>query len=124
MLRALGLGLLFVAGIAGGALAQGSTSFDGQYVGELVLTKTLSGDCSQPPLGSLYPLRISGGEVSFLYTPRFSTTLRGTVNDRGAFKASARIKSGIVQMTGAIHGNDVTAYIVSPSCNYTFQTKN
>jgi hypothetical protein len=26
-------------------------------------------------------------------------------------------------MTGRIQGNNITAYIVSPSCNYTYQTK-
>jgi hypothetical protein len=29
-----------------------------------------------------------------------------------------------VQMTGRVQGNNLTASIVSPSCNYTFQTGN
>jgi hypothetical protein len=29
-----------------------------------------------------------------------------------------------VQMTGRIEGNNLIASIVSPSCNYTFKTKN
>ena len=31
---------------------------------------------------------------------------------------------GFVSMTGRIDGENVTANIVSPSCNYSFQTKN
>jgi hypothetical protein len=124
MPRRLGLGLLLAVMVPGAAWAQGSARFDGQYMGELTLTRTMSGDCTEPPLGALYPLRISRGEVRFAYTPRFATTLTGTVDDRGVFKAVARLKNGSVQMTGHIRGNDVTAYLVSPSCNYTFQTKN
>jgi hypothetical protein len=118
------LGLALGAALASAAFAQGSPRFDGQYMGELTLTRTMSGDCAEPPLGALYPLRVNRGEVRFAYTPRFATTLTGTVDDRGAFKAVARLKNGAVQMTGQIRGNDVTAYLVSPSCNYTFQTKN
>lgn len=124
MLRRFGLGLLLATALAGAASAQGSARFDGQYMGELTLTRTVSGDCAEPPLGALYPLRISKGEVRFAYTPRFATTLTGIVDDRGVFKAAARLKHGSVRMTGQIRGNDVTAYLVSPSCNYTFQTKN
>jgi hypothetical protein len=58
------------------------------------------------------------------YLPRFGTTLRGKVDDDGSLKASARLRKGFVQMTGHVQGNNLTAYIVSPSCNYTFQTKN
>jgi hypothetical protein len=93
-------------------------------VGELALTKEISGDCTQPPLGALYPLTISRGEVRFAYRPRFGTTLRGKVDDNGIFKASARLRKGFVNMTGRIQGNNVSADIISPSCNYTFQTKN
>src|SRR5713101_1712208 len=124
MQRWLGLGLLLGSGLGSVALAQGSTKFDGQYMGELTLTKIIDGDCTQPPLGSLYPLTISRGEVRFVYLPRFNTTLRGKISDNGSFKASARLRRGFVQMTGRIQGNNITAYIVSPSCNYTFQTKN
>jgi hypothetical protein len=123
MLRWLGLGLLLGTGFGNLAWAQGSAKFDGQYMGELILTKVINGDCTQPPLGALYPLAISRGEVRFLYVPRFDTTLRGTVGENGGFKASARLRRGFVQMTGHIQGNNITAYIVSPSCNYTFQTK-
>jgi hypothetical protein len=121
--RLLGLGLLLGAGLVSVALAQSSAKFDGQYRGELTLTKEIKENCTQPPLGALYPLRISGGEVRFVYVPRFDTTLRGTVDENGILKASARLKHGSVQMTGRIQGKNVTAHIVSPSCNYTFQTK-
>lgn len=121
--RLLGLALLLGAALARTALAQGPAAFDGQYVGELSLTSVTQGDCTKPPLGSLYPLTVSQGQVRFLYTPRFSTTLIGTVDKNGVFKASARAHKGIVRMTGHIRGNDVTATIVSPSCNYNFQTK-
>jgi hypothetical protein len=123
MLRLLGLGLALGAGLASVAWAQGSTKFDGQYRGELTLTKEIKENCTQPPLGALYPLRISRGEVRFVYVPRFDTTLKGTVNDNGVLTASARLKHGSAQMTGRIHGNRITAYIVTPSCHYTFQTK-
>jgi hypothetical protein len=118
-----GLGLLLAAGLASAAQAQGSGRFDGQYRGELVLTKEIKGDCTQPPLGALYPLRISKGEVQFAYVPRFDTTLRGWVDENGMFRASARVRHGSVQMTGRVQGRNITAYIVSPSCNYTFQTR-
>ena len=40
------------------------------------------------------------------------------------FKASARLKHGAAQMTGRINGpNNVTANIVTPSCQYIFQTR-
>ncbi len=105
-------------------MAQGSAKFDGQYMGELTLTNIIEGDCTQPPLGALYPLTVSRGEVRLVYLPRFGTTLRGRVGENGNFKASARLRRGVVEMTGHIQGNNLTAYIVSPSCNYTFQTKN
>ena len=123
MLRGLGSGLLLAAGFTCVAWAQGTSRFDGQYRGELTLTKEIEGDCTQPPLGALYPLRISGGQVRFAYVPRFDTTLSGIIDDNGRFKASARIRKGFVQMTGRVQGNHITAFIVSPSCNYTFQTK-
>jgi hypothetical protein len=118
------LGLLLGTGLGSVALAQGSAKFDGQYMGELTLTKTIDGDCTQPPLGALYPLTISRGEVRLVYLPRFGTTLRGKVGENGILNASARLRKGSVKMTGQIQGNNLTAYIISPSCNYTFQTKN
>ena len=124
MQRWLGLGLLLGAGLGSVAMAQGSAKFDGQYMGELTLTNIIEGDCTQPPLGALYPLTVSRGEVRLVYLPRFGTTLRGKVGENGNFKASARLRRGVVEMTGHIQGNNLTAYIVSPSCNYTFQTKN
>ena len=124
MLRWLGLGLLLGTGLGSAAWAQGSAKFDGQYMGELTLTKVINGDCTKPPPGALYPLTISRGEVRFAYLPRFGTTLSGKVGENGSFKASARLRRGFVQMTGRIQGNNLTAYIVSPSCNYTLQTKN
>ena len=123
MLKLPGPGLLLCTALAGAAWAQGSSRFDGQYRGELTLTKEIKENCTQPPLGALYPLRISRGEVEFVYVPRFDTTLRGRVDRNGLFKAAARIRHGSVQMTGRIQGRTITAKIVSPSCNYTFQTK-
>jgi len=124
MLRCLGLSLLLGAGLANIAWAQGSAKFDGQYMGELTLTKEIAGDCTQPPLGALYPLTISRGQVRFVYRPRFGTTLVGTVNENGILKASARLRKGSVNMTGQIEGKNLRAQILSPSCNYLFQTKN
>ena len=124
MLRGLGLGLLLGAGVAGAASAQGPAQFDGQYTGELVLAKEKKGDCTRPPFGALYPLSISRGEVRFSYVPRFATTLSGRIAADGVFRASARAKKGVVQMTGRIQGSSVTAEITSPSCTYDFQTRN
>jgi hypothetical protein len=124
MLRWLGLGLLLGCGLGNAAWAEGAVRFDGQYMGELTLTKVIHENCTEPPLGALYPLNISRGEVRFVYVPRFDTTLRGTVDQNGAFKASARLRKGFVRMTGRIQGSNLTATIVSPSCNYTFHTKN
>ena len=118
------LGFALAIGWAGSALAQSPASFDGQYMGELTLTRVVSGDCTQPPFGALYPLVVSRGEVHFAYVPRFATTLSGSIGRDGVFKAAARLRSGVVQMTGRIQGNHVTAQIISPSCNYTFETKN
>jgi hypothetical protein len=123
MLRWLGMGLLLGTGFGSVAWAQGSAKFDGQYMGELTLTKETSGDCTMPPLGALYPLTVSRGEVRFKYVPRFNTSLAGKVDQNGMFKASARLRKGVVQMTGHIQGNSLTAEIVSPSCKYTFKTK-
>jgi hypothetical protein len=123
MSRRLVLGLLLGAALGDAAWAQGLAEFDGQYMGELTLTKEIRGDCTQPPLGALYPLTISRGEVRFLYLPRFGTTLRGKVDENGTFEASARARKGFVRMTGRVQGSRLSAHIVSPSCNYTFQTK-
>jgi hypothetical protein len=124
MPRWLGLCVALATALASAAWAQGSARFDGQYMGELTLAKTISGDCTPPPLGSLYPLTISRGEVRFIYVPRFSTTLTGKVGENGMFKAAARLRRGVVQMTGRTDGYHLTADIVSPSCNYTFRTRN
>ena len=124
MLRWLGLSLLLGAEFGSAAWAQGSAKFDGQYMGVLTLTKEISGDCTRPPLGALYPLTITKGEVRFVYRPRFGTTLSGEVNENGVFQASARLRRGVVQMMGRVQGNKLTAHLVSPSCNYIFQTKN
>ncbi len=123
MLRWPGLCLLLGTAFGSVAWAQGSAKFDGQYRGELTLTKEIKENCTEPPLGALYPLRISRGEVRFVYVPRFDTTLTGRVDENGNFKASARVRKGVVSMSGRVQGNNITAYIVSPSCNYTFQTK-
>jgi hypothetical protein len=124
MLKCLGGVLLIVTGLASLAWAQGPTRFDGEYMGELTLKKVIAGDCTRPPLGAVYPLTISNGDIRFLYTPHFSTTLRGRIDENGVFKASARLHHGFATMEGRIQGNNVNAYIVSPSCNYTFRTKN
>ena len=121
------LALALAAALPSLAWAQGSFegrgSFDGQYMGELTLTSVVTGDCTAPPLGSLYPLTVSGGQVRFTYAPRFGTTLTGKIDRNGAFKATAPTKRGLVQMTGRVQGGAVTAAIVSPSCNYAFQAR-
>jgi hypothetical protein len=123
MLKRPALGMLLGAGLVQLAWAQGSPRFDGQYVGELTLRKIVSGDCTRPPLGARYPLTISGNEVEFRYVPRFDTTLRGQVDESGTFTASRVLRAGAISMTGHIHGNKVIARIVSPSCIYTFRTR-
>src|SRR6476661_8313393 len=105
MLRGLGLGLLLGGGVAGAAWAQGPAQFDGQYTGALVLVHEKKGDCTQPPSGALYSLTVSRGEVRFSYVPRFATTLSGRIAPDGVFRASARAKKGLVQMTGRIQGS-------------------
>jgi len=124
MRKCLGLGLLLGVGLASAAWAQGAARFDGQYVGELTLTGIINGDCTTPPVGALYPLTISKGQVRFKYVPRFDTTLVGAVDAKGNLKASRQLTKGVVSMTGHIDGNNLTASIVSPSCKYSFQTKN
>src|SRR5207248_8698590 len=106
------------------AWAKSPTPFDGKYTGELILVHEKKGDCTRPPYGALYPLMISRSEVRFSYVPRFATTLSGRIAAHGVFRASARAKKGVVQMTGRIQGSSVTAEIASPSCTYTFQTRN
>ena len=123
MLERLGWVFLFATGLGSFAWGQSTARFDGQYRGELTLTKIIKGDCTEPPLGALYPLRISQGVVRFAYIPRFDTALTGRVDENGIFKASARVRHGTVQMSGRVQGTHITAYLVSPSCNYTFQTK-
>jgi hypothetical protein len=124
MFKWLGLVSVFGAALATAAWAQVSTDFDGQYVGQLTLTKVIKGNCTQPPPGSMFPLAISGGHVQFKYVPRFDTILTGTVAADGTFVASRVLRSGRVRMTGRIHENNVTAHIRSPSCRYTFRTGN
>jgi hypothetical protein len=129
MPRRSGPGLLLAALLGGIALApvasaQVTSRFDGEYVGELTLVELIQGDCTTPPLGALYPLSVSGGQVRFAYVPRFATHLIGSVAENGSFKATAPTKYGRVEMTGQIRGNTVRAQIVSPSCRYSFTTKN
>lgn len=114
-----------MAGVAAIAAAQSPSIYDGSYVGELTLAAVNEDrDCTPPPLGALYPLTISRGEVRFAYIPRFSTTLIGRVAPDGSFQATARLKHGSVQMTGRVRGVRAFARIVSPSCNYNFESKN
>jgi len=122
MVKRLGLGLLLAAALSGGAAAQ-VNRYDGQYAGELTLTGIINGDCTEAPLGAIYPLTISGGVVRFKYVPRFDTMLTGPVDAKGNFRATGRTKHGFVVMTGHTDGRDITADIQSPSCRYDFQTK-
>jgi hypothetical protein len=109
--------------LSGGlAWAQDLSRFDGHYVGELILKSVIDGDCTRPPLGALYPLSVSHGEVRFAYVPRFATTLVGRIGPDGTFTASARAKKRVVRMVGRIQGIRVSATIASPSCNYMYQT--
>jgi hypothetical protein len=124
MRKWLGLGLAIGAGLAGTARGQDLARFDGQYVGELTLTRELRGDCTRPPLGALYKLTIAGGEVRFAYLPRFDTTLKGRIDGKGVFRASARLKKGTIQMTGKTDGYHLSAQIASPSCHYEFRVRN
>jgi hypothetical protein len=124
MVNPLALALVFAAALVDAALAEGASRFDGQYVGKLTLDKVISGDCTRPPPGALYPLTVAGGRVEFNYVPRFDTILRGYVGEDGTFRASYRLRDGIVSMTGRIAANTVTATILSPSCRYTFETGN
>lgn len=121
--KRLGLAFVLAAALAQAAWAQGIGQFDGEYVGELTLSGIINGDCTTPPLGSAYPLSISGGVVSFKYLPRFDTILTGHVDRNGGFKASARTKSGMISMVGHVQGGNVTAKIQSPSCLYSFQSR-
>jgi hypothetical protein len=123
MLKWHGLGLLLGVVLANIAWAQDFARFDGQYVGELTLTKVINGNCTPPSLGSLYPLTISAGQVQFKYDPRFDTVLRGHVNEDGTFMATRLLRKGQVMMIGYIQGRNITGYIESPSCRYTFETK-
>jgi hypothetical protein len=123
MLTRLGLSLLlFGAPHWSIAWAQGTDRFDGEYVGELTLTAVISGDCTEPPPGAVYVLRISKGTVQFQYVPRFDTTLIGRVLEDGSFEAFSRLKKGVVEMKGRIDGGRVIADLRSPSCTYTFRT--
>jgi hypothetical protein len=123
MPQRLGLGLALLVALAGAVSAQSTGRFDGNYIGELTLTGIINGDCTKPPLGSAYPLGISGGVVRFKYLPRFDTILIGQVDQNGSFKASARTKSGMINMVGHVEGGNVTATIQSPSCMYSFQSR-
>jgi hypothetical protein len=120
-----GLSLVLLLGAAFGNLAraQGSATFDGQYMGQLRLTKVVSGDCTQPPAGSLFPLTVSDGQVEFKYVPRFDTILRGRIDGNGNFRAAQRVREGFVSMTGHIEDNKVIADISSPSCRYSFRSQ-
>ena len=104
------------------AWAQATDRFDGAYVGELTPTAVISGDCTKPPPGALYVLRIAKGTVQFQYVPRFDTTLTGRVREDGSFEASRPLKRGVVEMTGRIRDGRVKADLRSPSCAYTFRT--
>lgn len=123
MPKRLGLGLILALALVSAAWAQGASRFDGEYVGELALTGIINGDCTRPPLGSAYPLSISGGIVRFKYVPRFDTTLVGRIDPNGGFKATARMRSGVVTMTGHVTGDNVKARIQSPSCMYSFRSR-
>src|SRR3954447_12576541 len=116
------LGAAMLGSIAGArsAAAQGASDFDGEYTGTLTLVEVISGNCTPAPPAAVYPLSVSGGEVSFGYDPRFDTVLTGNVAPDGTFQASALTSQGPIKMTGQIKGNQVNAQIVSPSCLYNF----
>lgn len=118
---ALAWAVVFTVSLAVAARAQGLSQYDGDYVGELTLRGIVEGDCTKPPLGAAYPLNIAGGVVRFKYVPRFDTTLTGHIDPNGSFKASARVKSGVITMTGRVRAGSVTANIQSPSCLYSFE---
>jgi hypothetical protein len=123
MRKRLGLGILLAAGAASAVWAQGVSRFDGQYVGALTLSGVVSGDCTTPPVGSAYPLSVSGGVVRFKYVPRFDTTLVGRVDAKGDFKATTSLHHGVATMTGHIDANhNLTALVQTPSCKYQYQT--
>ena len=125
MLKLLGLGVVIAMGVAAAAWAQAPAKYDGQYVGSLTLTGIISGDCTRPPVGAEYPLSIRNGVVHFKYVPRFDTELIGHIDANGSFKAVGDTKHSTVTMTGQITGyHNLTAKLVSPSCQYTFEVRN
>lgn len=125
MLKWLGTGVVLGMTLTAAAWAQPPTKYDGQYVGDLTLTGIINGDCTRPPVGAEYPLSIRGGQVHFKYVPRFDTELVGWVDAKGGFKAVGDTKHGMVAMTGQITGyHNLTAKLVSPSCEYSFVSRN
>jgi hypothetical protein len=118
----LGVWVVSAALLNAGA-ARGAGPFDGQYTGELTLKGIIGGDCTRPPLGAVYPLTIANGQVRFKYVPRFDTTLIGTIDATGNFKASRVLRRGEVKMVGRVQGTELSATITSPSCIYGFQGK-
>jgi hypothetical protein len=117
MRRGVGVGLVLAVSAAGVAWAQGASGFDGQYVGALTLSGIIAGDCTTPPVGSAYPLSISGGVVTFKFVPRLDTMLVGRIDAKGNFKAMATLHHGVATMIGHIDANhNLTASIRSPSC--------
>jgi len=119
-LRVAAMLMVAMLGSIAPAAAQGAAGFDGEYSGTLTLVEVISGNCTPAPPGAVYPLTISGGQVSFAYDPRFDTVLTGSVAPDGTFQASAPTSLGPIKMTGQIKGNQVNAQIVSPSCLYNF----
>lgn len=73
-----------------------------EYTGTLTLVEVISGNCTPAPPGAVYPLSVSGGQVSFAYDPRFDTVLAGRVAPDGTFQASAPTSLGPIKMTGQI----------------------
>jgi hypothetical protein len=116
----LGVAMLGSIAAARSAAAQGASGFDGDYTGTLTLVEVKSGNCTPSPPGAVYPLTVSGGQVTFAYDPRFDTVLTGSVAPDGTFRASASTSLGAIEMAGQIKGNQVNAQIVSPSCLYNF----
>ena len=114
------LGVLGSIAVARSAAAQGASGFDGDYTGTLTLVEVKSGNCTPSPPGAVYPLTVSGGQVTFAYDPRFDTVLTGNVAPDGTFRASASTSLGPIEMAGQIKDNQVNAQIVSPSCLYNF----
>ena len=115
-------GAIFIAACLSGT-SQAQTAFDGQYWGEMALTRILGGACDQPQPGRVRLLTISNGQVQFVYNRRFNIVLTGRVDNTGSFNLSGYLPTGPVQMVGRVTGGDIGATAQSPDCWYAYQGK-